>query len=85
MSRYRRPPFSLGTVRSGLAALQGAAFWVAVVLPLVYPPLVLSADRVPHASAVLTVLVGLHGVLLVVGHYHGADADAGSDIEVNAL
>lgn len=54
----------------GLVALQVVAFWLAVLLPAVYLPVLAAAgvgvvDPMPALS-----LVGLHLVALLVGHRH---------------
>jgi len=64
------------SIRSGVklvsavvATARAAAFWVAVLLPLAYLPLLAGVSGSVEPDALLG-LTALHGTALVVGHVH---------------
>lgn len=55
--------------RALVAGLRALAFWVAVVLPLAYLPMLYEVGITPSATT-LVGLVAIHVVAIVVGHGH---------------
>lgn len=53
-----------------VAAIEGVAFWVAVVLPVLYGPGLLLYGNGQLPAGALAGLVGVNLVALVVGHRH---------------
>lgn len=69
MRRPELTPFGVVSIVAGgvVEIVERTAFWIAVALPVGYLPVLMvtsPAERVPT----LVGLVGLHGVMLVVGH-----------------
>jgi hypothetical protein len=53
-----------------LVALRGVAFWTAVMLPIVYLPLLVASSFTTLNPLYAFSLVGIHVVALLVGHRH---------------
>lgn len=77
MTRSVRPAHV--ALRAGVTSLQRTAFWVAVVLPLLYPAVLLFTAWIPDAGTVLAGLVGIHSVSLLLGHAYRREATAGGN------
>lgn len=61
-----------------VGVVERVAFWIAVAFPVVYLPVLMwmpPAERLPTLAG----LVGLHGVILVVGHRYEPRDEYGSD------
>ena len=62
------------SVGQSLAApLRRLAFWMAVALPFLYVPLLLSGLESSAVRTAFAVLVGANVVALLVGHSHGGE------------
>ena len=55
-----------------LVALRGVAFWTAVLLPVVYLPLLVASSFTALNPLYPFSLVGIHVVALLVGHQHAS-------------
>lgn len=55
-----------------LVALRAAAFWTAVLLPVVYLPLLVASSFTALNPLYAFSLVGIHVVALLVGHRHAS-------------
>ncbi|WP_254545674.1 hypothetical protein [Halomarina pelagica] len=53
-----------------LGSVRALAFWLAVLLPLCYVPLLVFAFDVPSTRTASALLVALNGLALIVGHGH---------------
>lgn len=57
-----------------VGAVQTAAFWLAVALPLLYVPVLAGVvTRLPAVAALVAALVATNALALVVGHGHRRD------------
>lgn len=79
-----RPPRSM---RSTLSFLSRAAFWAATTFPVLYLPVFVAGERLATGNDLLVGLVGVHLMLLFVGHRHLPSESGGSatDSEETAL
>lgn len=66
------PAGGWGSIRR---AVRAAAFWLAVMLPFLYVPLLAAGVGTVGARRALLLLVGLNGVALYVGRGHRAAPD----------
>ncbi len=66
-SRLAPIPISPRPLQSLTSGVQRLAFWVAVVLPLAYIP-ILSSPVEKSELLALTALIGVHVVCLLAGH-----------------
>jgi len=59
--------------QSLLAPIRGVAFWIAIALPFLYMPLLVSGLRSSSVKLAFGVLVATNAVALLVGHSHARE------------
>lgn len=63
-------------VGSALSTARGVGFWTAILLPVVYVPMVLLGNSWMVDLVNFSKVIGLHVLFLLVGRGHGGDGDA---------
>lgn len=64
-----------GPRRAARRAITGASFWLAILLPLAYLPLLLAPGTVPAGT--LPAFILLHGLAILAGHGYGRESPPG--------
>lgn len=68
----RLEDYEVGSLQDGLAwchqSLQALSFWLAIVLPAIYLPLLVATSVVAIDPAPILYVIGVHVVTLVLGH-----------------
>ena len=74
--RTRSPSRSLDRVcRKTAGAVEGAAFWASIALPVAYPPLLAAVALSEIGPTALTAVVAANVLVLVVGHGYAPDTE----------